>query len=383
MAGHEARDLLFPFIRFIEESIMSEDRADFLIDRSDLRKAVWQTAPSERLAQGQARLRIARFALTANNITYAVLGDKFRYWDFFPAPDGFGRMPVWGFADVVESRADGLAPGERVYGYFPISTELVVTVSDLSPSGFSDASLWRADLSAVYNRYQCVTGDPAFSGASLEALQAVFRPLFATSFLIEDFLADNAAFGAEAVLISSASAKTSLALGFLLKQAKGRTFETIGLTSTANAGFVSGTGYYDRTIDYADIDKLARVPSIFIDMAGSAALRSAVHHHFGDTLQYDCAVGNAHWEDPGRASGLPGPRPAVFFAPGHVDKKTAIWGVDGYERRLAEAWEPFCASVRNQLEIVPHSGQDAIAALYHTALEGKLPAQVAAMGELR
>lgn len=353
----------------------------FLVDRTDLRSATWRCMPGAPLLPGQVRLRLDRFALTANNITYALFGDKLRYWDFFPAPAGFGRMPVWGFADIVESQADGLSVGERIYGFFPISTELVVSTGDISPSSFSDHAPWRLPLSAVYNRYLRVTGDAAFAGSFLEALQAVFRPLFATSFLIDGFLKDQDYFGARTILISSASAKTSLALGFLLRRRQ-RVIEILGLTTAANVPFVSQTGFFDHVVDYADIEGLPTGPALFIDMAGSATLRARIHHHFGDDLRHSCAVGSSHWEDPGRASGLPGPRPVVFFAPGHVDKSTALWGLDGYEQRLRAAWTPFCDAVASHLEITACKGADEIEALYHAVLEGRLSPRLAAVADM-
>lgn len=358
---------------------MPHDRTDFLIDRKDFRSTAWRTAPAETLEPGQARLRIDHFALTANNITYAVFGEKLRYWDFFPAPEGKGRLPVWGIADVAESRVDGLAVGERIYGYFPMSTELVVTVGDLTAASFADVVSWRSELSAVYNRYWRISEDPAFDGPRLEALQSIFRPLFATSFLITDFLVENGYFGAEKVLISSASSKTSLALACLLKNRPRDGLELIGLTSTSNMTFVEETGFYDRVIDYADVETLAAVPTVFVDMAGSARLRSMVHHHFQDALKYSCAVGSSHWEDPGRAAGLPGPRPTMFFAPGHVDAKVAMWGVEGYERRLSEAWTPFASAAAGLLDIAFHSGPEEVERLYYAVLEGQLPPKAAAM----
>ena len=60
-----------------------------------------------------------RFGLTANNVTYAVIGEAMSYWDFFPAEDGWGRVPMWGFAEVERSEAEGVEPGTRVYGYLP------------------------------------------------------------------------------------------------------------------------------------------------------------------------------------------------------------------------------------------------------------------------
>lgn len=358
------------------------DQLDFLIDRQDLRCATWRAVPTEPLKPGQVRLRIDRFALTANNITYAVYGEKLRYWEFFPAPDGFGRMPVWGFADLVESRVDGLAPGERIYGYFPISTELVVTVAALSSAGFSDAAPWRAELSAVYNRYLRVDGDPAFSGRTAEALQAVFRPLFATSFLIDDFLATNQFFGVTTILVASASSKTALGLAYLLKQNRGEDVQVIGLTSAANTGFVEQTGWFDRVVAYAEIDHLEIVPSVFVDMAGSTHVRTAVHERLRDDLRYSCAVGSSHWEDAGRPGDLPGPRPRMFFAPAHVDRKIEQWGVDGYERQLADAWTPFAGAVERQLDVVDHAGRVEIENLYQAVLSGSLSPSVAAMAEM-
>ena len=49
-------------------------------------------------------MRVDRFALTANNITYAVMGNQLKYWSLFPAPSGFGIVPVWGFGDGFELR---------------------------------------------------------------------------------------------------------------------------------------------------------------------------------------------------------------------------------------------------------------------------------------
>ncbi len=62
-------------------------------------------------AAGEAVLRVDRVGLTANNVTYATFGQTMRYWDFFPTEPGSGVVPLWGFADVVASRVDGLSRG--------------------------------------------------------------------------------------------------------------------------------------------------------------------------------------------------------------------------------------------------------------------------------
>ncbi len=76
-----------------------------------------------------------RFALTVNKVTYAAFGDALHYWDFFPSGvDGFGLLPVWGYADVAHSKVEGIDPGRRYYGYFPSATHLIVLPGKTNPA---------------------------------------------------------------------------------------------------------------------------------------------------------------------------------------------------------------------------------------------------------
>lgn len=361
---------------------MTTESLDFLVARDDLRRTRWVKSPLADLAEGQARLSVDRFAFTANNVTYAAFGEMMGYWDFFPAPDGFGRVPVWGFADVAESRVDGLSAGERVYGYLPMSTDLIVSVDKLGPAGFSDASPWRASRAAVYNQYQRCAADPSYA-ADAEPAQALLRPLFMTSFLIDDFLADNAFFGARSVVISSASSKTSLGLAFVLKRAARAGLEIIGLTSAGNAAFVAQTGYYDRVVDYRDIGALPVVPAVFVDIAGGATTRAAVHARFADALTHSCAVGGTHWEDRGDGGDLPGPPPTMFFAPSQIQKRNADWGRGGMERRYAPVWNDYMRSVAGWLEIAERRGTTGVEAVYAAVINGKADARQGLMAAVR
>lgn len=353
---------------------MSSLRRDFLVKRNKLRTFEWRETLSEALRHGEARLRVDQFALTANNITYALFGEKMRYWDFFPVPDGFGRIPVWGFADVVESTVEGLSVGERIYGYLPISSEVIVTVGKLDRGGFADVSPWRSELAPTYNRYFRVRNDPQFETAS-EAFQAVFRPLFRTSYLIADLLEDSNFYNARSVLISSASSKTSLTLGFLLSRNLAEHHRTVGLTSAASVKFVAETGYYDNVALYGHVEQLEPVPTVYVDMAGGGSLRTRVHTHFGDNLLYSCAVGGTHWDDPGRASGLPGAKPTLFFAPGRAEKRARDWGAGELERRMERRWADFCASAERWAEVREYRGPAEVERLYKTVLEGDIPAR--------
>ncbi|KAA5803397.1 DUF2855 family protein [Alkalicaulis satelles] len=344
------------------------------IDRSDITRAEMVEEPSRALEDGEARLTIQSFALTANNITYAAFGEAMGYWRFFPGADGRGRLPVWGFAQVSESRADGLQEGERVYGYWPAASELIVTPGKLRPESFIDAAPHRAGLPAVYNRYVRCAGDPAYDRAR-EPAQMVLQPLFLTSFLIDAFLRDQNCLGARAVILTSASSKTALALAFLLGRNRPEALRIEALTSARNAAFVEASGLYDHVIAYDDIGSLdASEPRLIVDFAGAAEVNRALHDHLGKGLKGNIRVGGAHWDDSAPAPDLPGPKPVFFFAPDHARERMAEWGPEEFARRQGGAWTAFAKSADDLLTWRTLKGGAAALGAYQALVKGDVPA---------
>jgi hypothetical protein len=357
------------------------DTLRLLVKRDNLRETRIEDAPDDAvrpLERGQARLRIEHFALTANNISYAVSGDALKYWQFFPAPQGWGCVPVWGFATVAESACEGVTVGERVYGYLPMATHLVVQPVRIGPGGFADGAAHRAELAPIYNQLTRCAADPGYR-ADREAEQALLRPLFVTSFLIDDFFAEAGFFGAQQVLLSSASSKTAYGTAFCLSRRTLRSTRTIGLTSAGNLGFTRSLGCYDDVIAYDAIASLPKTGAVYIDMSGDIGVRRAVHEHFGDLLAYSCAVGATHWQAMGKSAGLPGPKPEFFFAPAQAKKRSAPppegWGAGGLMQRIGESWNAFMQPVTEGdtpwLRVVRESGVDAMRARYAQLLEGR------------
>jgi uncharacterized protein DUF2855 len=344
--------------------------SDFLVKRDDLRESRIAAAEPRELEPGQARLRVERFGLTANNITYAVFGEAMSYWDFFPAEPGWGRVPMWGFAEVQESTADGVEPGVRLYGYLPPSSELIVTPVATGGEGFIDGAPHREALPSAYHRYLASGADPFYSADS-EELQMLLRPLFFTSFLIDDQLADDGLTARGPVVISSASSKTAIGAAFLLAQRAG--VEVIGLTSPRSSKFVEGLELYDRVVSYEEIDTLERGPATFVDVAGDADVRAAIHGHYREDLLHSMAVGVTHWEEFGGSGELPGPRPVFFFAPDRVNKRSQDWGAAALQSRVADTWHPFCEWADGWLEVAHGSGFEDVQSTYLEVLEGRVP----------
>jgi hypothetical protein len=342
----------------------------FLINKGDLHDCRFDKGTRPELQDGQALLSVDSFGLTSNNITYATFGQAMSYWDFFPAEEGWGRMPVWGFAHVSDSRAEGLELGKRFYGYLPPSSDLLVTPQRIGPGGFVDASPHRAKLPAAYNSYADTTGDPVYD-AGREDQQMLLRPLFFTSWLIDDFLRESELFGADTVVLSSASSKTSSALAYLLSRERGA--EVLGLTSSRSADFARSLDVYDHVLSYDELDSLPQGSAVYVDMAGNADLRSRVHGHFKAELVHSAVVGATHHDSMGALpEDLPGPRPTFFFAPERVVKRSSDWGRAGLEQRLAEAWHPYVEWTDGWLKVIHGQGEGDLQSAYLDLLDGRI-----------
>ncbi|MBX3620504.1 MAG: DUF2855 family protein [Rhizobacter sp.] len=342
-------------------------------DKGSLGRTRIATTELAPLEPGEALLKIDRLAVTANNITYAAFGEvpHLRYWHFFPTgAEGFGHMPAWGFATVEATTVEGLAIGERFYGYWPIADRVLMQPVRVGERGFYDGTPHRLALTSAYNQYQRVTTDAAYRAAD-ENFQALLRPLFITSFMLADFLEDNAFFGAKQVVVSSASSKTAYGTVFCLQGRPG--LGLVGLTSGGNTGFVAGLGCYDRTVGYDALETLdPRMPTLYVDFAGDNTLRARVHRHFGAALTYSCYAGSAQsHEHLAQAPDIPGPRPEPYFAPYQIKKRNADWGAAEVTRRFNEAQLAFIRRVSDAkapwMTVKEHTGfgaaQDLVAAL--------------------
>lgn len=343
----------------------------FEVEKKNLRQTRTYQLAERVLKDGEVRLLIDDFALTANNITYAAFGETMGYWKFFPSEDSdWGRIPVWGFATVNESLHEEIDPGERFYGYFPMGTELIVQADQVRESGFIDGAPHRAGLALVYNQYIRVAADPAYR-ADFEALQMLFRPLFQTSFLIHDQLAEAGFHGAEQIIMSSASSKTALALAWFFKKTD---MNAIALTSSRSRAFARNVQCYNEVFLYDEIsDQLTQRPSVFVDFSGDPAVIRAVHTRLGDHLKASIRVGATNWKAGAAAPSaepLPGPEPVFFFAPDQGKKRVEAWGPKEYSDRISEKMLAFFKPASRWVKPVRGIGDEAVHEFYERVLSG-------------
>lgn len=339
------------------------------------RNAITETrivaAPLAPLGDGEVRLKVESFSVTANNVTYAVAGDAFGYWNFFPGEGDWGVVPMWGHATVVESRHPDLAVGERVYGYLPMAEHLDVLPGQVSAGGFTDMAAHRQSMSPIYNQYSRLAADPEHDPAR-EAERMIFGPLFKTGFLIESFMRREGWFGAGALICTSASSKTAMATASVARD-KSPGVKRIGLTSAGNVEFVRAGGFYDEVLAYDQIGELPPAPAVLVDFAGNAGVIHAVHTATGDQLKYSCTVGATHvGAGFGQDNGpLPGPAPVLFFAPHHAVAAIQELGPKGFGEAVAASWVRFVGEAGGAVKVDERHGLEAAAAAFVATAAGK------------
>jgi hypothetical protein len=331
------------------------------------------------LDKNEVVLKIDKFALTANNISYGIAGDTLGYWNFFPATQDWGRIPAMGYSEVVSSNCDQIAVGERLWGFVPMASHVKIVVGKVTETGFFDVSEHRAGLSPVYSSFERVAKNPFYNKEN-EDFDLLVRGLFTTSWLIEDFMFDQGYFGAEQYLVTSASSKTSIALAFTIKARGDRT--VIGITSNNNRKFVESLDCYDNVISYDEITSLnSNCSSILVDMAGSQTTLATIHTHFAEQLRYSCRVGATHHEDlvPNElttTSTLPGVVPTFFFAPTQLNKRTNEWGARETMNKIGSALTNYIEFCRTIITVEHPAGVNAINDVYQAVLSGNADASV-------
>lgn len=350
------------------------ERTELWVNRKDLRatKIVNDTTPQ--LAEGEVLVAIDKFALTANNVSYAVTGDIIGYWQFYPAEGDWGKVPVWGCADVVESNCAELPAGERIYGFFPMSSHAVLRPGNITAEQFMDFAAHRKALPSLYNAYRRTRAEPK-AVQDFENERCLLFPLFATSFLIYDYLQYNALFGASQILIGSVSSKTGFGLAKMLFDDPSIGATVIGITSAANREFVQSLGCCHATMVYGEEEQInAQLPTAYIDMSGDGRLTAALHHHLGDQMRASIMVGATHWDQQHKQEELPGAKPEFFFAPSHVQVREKEWGQGVPMTKAMAASMQVADAIVQIMQVEWLHGAPALQANWVAMLDNKVPA---------
>ena len=342
------------------------------VNRADLGQTAQVTESLDSPADNQVLLKVDRIGLSANNISYASAGDALGYWAHFSDDDTWGVVPVWGFGTVVESANPAIAVGENVFGFLPMASHAVLTPDAVTDVTFSDESSQRSALHPWYKRYYRCGNDPLFDEELMDT-QPVLWALFMTGWMMAEELRGEV----DCVFISSASSKTALSLAWSLAHC-GEPVNTVGLTSSANRGFVESLGVYSKVVTYDDIQVDPTVTkAAYVDIAGNAQVTSDAHVALGDKLKDSVLIGATHRAPAAEPLPMPGPAPRFFFIPNVAEEKAAANGFNNYHQDFAAEWKRFAAWANTWLSFDHGSGADAVERGYQACFAGGLPANSA------
>ncbi|MFT5997771.1 MAG: hypothetical protein ACI81P_000216 [Neolewinella sp.] len=333
-----------------------------------------ESAKNTTLNKGEVLVKIQQFAYSANNITYASVGDRMGYWHFFPPmgknTDGWGVTPVWGFAEVTASKTKGIPVGDRLFGYFPPASHLVMTPVGVNQQRLIDGTAYRSKLPAGYNIYRRVNNEKGYNKA-MDKFRMLLFPLHLTSFCLWDLCKTKEWYGAKQVLVLSASSKTSTGLGFALK-ADASSPPVIGITSARNLEAVEKMELYDGVITYQDIANLKAIPTLIVDMSGNLEVLTSLENHLGSSLNYCIRVGLTHWENTGEISKKLAKKSELFFAPEHIQQRMKDWGPEGFERKTKGFLKNSAKSTASWLTFRELDGLEGLQRVHPDVCAGKI-----------
>ena len=248
---------------------------ELMVERKNLNNLVTRKSPVSEIQDGEVLIKVNKFALTSNNITYGVFADQLGYFEFYPCRDeesgeikkDFGILPVWGMGTVVSSKCGDVPVGEYIYGFFPMGSYCVFKPVKVTPHSLIDGAEHRKKLPAGYNSYNRAKMNPFYS-QDHEEFMCLMLPLYFTAWSLNDFFVESNFFGADSMIIGSASSKTAIALAWE-QRAGNYGKKVIGLTSPKNAAFVKGLDIYDQVVTYAEVASLdSDLSAVYVDMSG-------------------------------------------------------------------------------------------------------------------
>jgi len=349
--------------------------------KSNLAKSRIVDTLSKSCKDGEILVRIESFAFTSNNITYGVAGKTLGYWNFFPVAgdsfDQWGCIPVWGFAEVIESNCDDINNGERLFGYFPPADYLTLSPIRISNHSFADGTEHRRELPAVYNNYVRLAEEQDYDASFTDAMRALLFPLHITAFCLCDWLADESYLGASQIIVVSASSKTAIGLAQGLAESKDAP-KIVGLTSRKNLEFVKNLGCYDEVVTYDELQKVdCSQGSVMVDMAGSREILGTLHRELGDNMLKCLTVGMTHWYNATAAEDALGQamlreKTEFFFAPAHIQKRIGEWGHDAYAKKTNTFMAKRAIQSKDWMQIIEINGLDQFIPIYEEMVGGNI-----------
>ncbi|WP_317931002.1 DUF2855 family protein [Halioxenophilus sp. WMMB6] len=335
---------------------------------------------ADQLDKGSMLVRIERFGFSCNNLSSALAPGLNCSWpQLFVGRDGRRCLPVWGYAEVVESNRDGLAPGMGFYGCFPMSRFLMIDTRQSANGRFS----FGFDQALPNNGASLPTFTAVESFADID-MQILLRPLLSAAYLILQELIESQFWQAGQIIITSASSKTAMGLSYFLQEYFHRIgMESsplvVGLTAARHQAFVSQNGHFDQVFSYEQFRQMEPAESVLVDFSGNHQVQSMIHYYLKQRLIYAYNLGSCHWDQqaPTRAER---PEAESFSAVEFYRQHSA--NQDHLNHQFQESWKSACEAFGHWLQPRLVEGVEEVRWVYEQMLAGKATPEVGYLCQL-
>ena len=191
--------------------------------RDDLKATVVLHDELAPLQAGEIRLRVDKVGLSANNLFYAQMGEApfLKFFAVYPLGEehkDLANVPAWGVATVVESDNPDFSPGEQFRGFLHM-TNVVQMKARRTPEVFQAYGGGRDKINQAYNGFLAVDPEgtsPIRGSGEKSDLAMTSAPGASSGFILYELLKMHDFYGANSIVLTSASSKLSLATALLL-----------------------------------------------------------------------------------------------------------------------------------------------------------------------
>ncbi|KAJ4304917.1 hypothetical protein N0V90_000445 [Kalmusia sp. IMI 367209] len=246
--------------------------------------------PSTPLASSSIRVRPALLSLIVNTLSCASHPErKIGWWDVHALPSTlqapfnddskYGRIGVFGWAEVIQSTLESIPVNARIYGFLPVATlplDLQLKSTE-APGIYREITPYRATATRIYNTFEVHTA--AVTGYSTShALDAIAKPTFRLGYLLARYTFDqtrclhpasrdaewtpaDADLTGAIVVLAAATSKTALSFAYMVNRPDqvAKPAQVIALTSSESASFAAATGWYSEVVTYNEAKRVARL----------------------------------------------------------------------------------------------------------------------------
>lgn len=361
---------------------------------------------------------IVKGSLTANNKFYLSFGEKapFNFFKCYPVDpkaklvaakekefnedgghlsDVYVHPVVWGVAKVTSSKVDTVHVGDEYFAMLPMGES--VSFEQAHVDDEDNLVIHRPTTNPAYNVFQKIDPTSAVASKEYGDFALACSPGILTGFGLYFNLTRYDFYGADTVVVTSASSKVALALAvYLKKESKNastkKKVQVIGYTSPGNKDFCEKTGLYDEVLCYDDLLTENDNKCVMVDISGQAQayqrnksciVKNLVVGNASDTEDKKGAFGSftayetvtlvltmmgANW----LASWL-NPVQELYLIMNDAAALKKEWGLEKYNRTVVEYGLTFCKAASAWITVRNCSTEESIEQAFVDVVRGTIP----------